>query len=67
MATTTYGAIFIGWGKGSKTLAQFLAARGERVLMVEQSDRMYGGTCINIGCVPTKALGRVGEPSDDGR
>ena len=24
--------------------------------MLEQSDLMYGGTCINIGCVPTKAL-----------
>lgn len=24
--------------------------------MVERSDKMYGGTCINIGCIPTKAL-----------
>lgn len=52
----SYDAVFIGWGKGNKTLAAFLAARGESVLMIEQSDRMYGGTCINIGCVPTKAL-----------
>lgn len=52
----TYDAVFIGWGKGNKTLAALLAGRGERVLMVEQSDLMYGGTCINIGCVPTKAL-----------
>jgi pyruvate/2-oxoglutarate dehydrogenase complex dihydrolipoamide dehydrogenase (E3) component len=29
---------------------------GKRVVMVEQSAGMYGGTCINIGCVPTKAL-----------
>ncbi|EAP98472.1 pyridine nucleotide-disulphide oxidoreductase [Janibacter sp. HTCC2649] len=53
---TTFDAIIIGWGKGGKTLAAFLASRGDRVLMVEQSDRMFGGTCINIGCVPTKAL-----------
>ena len=53
---TAYDAIVIGWGKGGKTLAAFLAARGDSVLMVEQSDQMFGGTCINIGCVPTKAL-----------
>jgi pyruvate/2-oxoglutarate dehydrogenase complex dihydrolipoamide dehydrogenase (E3) component len=29
---------------------------GRRVVMVEQSAHMYGGTCINIGCVPAKAL-----------
>ena len=29
---------------------------GRRVVLVEQSDQMYGGTCPNVGCVPTKAL-----------
>ena len=24
--------------------------------MIERSDKMYGGTCINIGCIPTKTL-----------
>ena len=46
----------IGFGKGGKTLAATMARRGARVAMIEQSDQMYGGTCINIGCVPTKAL-----------
>jgi pyruvate/2-oxoglutarate dehydrogenase complex dihydrolipoamide dehydrogenase (E3) component len=46
----------IGFGKGGKTLAAALAGAGKRVAMIEQSERMYGGTCINIGCVPTKAL-----------
>lgn len=46
----------IGWGKGGKTLAGALAKAGRRVVMIEQSAQMYGGTCINIGCVPTKAL-----------
>lgn len=55
-SVTTYDAIVVGWGKGGKTLAAFLAGRGKRVLMIEQSERMYGGTCINIACVPTKAL-----------
>ncbi|WP_026819009.1 FAD-dependent oxidoreductase [Arthrobacter castelli] len=48
--------LVIGWGKGGKTLAAAMAKSGQRVAMVEQSDQMYGGTCINIGCVPTKAL-----------
>ena len=46
----------VGFGKGGKTLAAALAKARERVVMIEQSDQMYGGTCINIGCVPTKAL-----------
>ena len=39
-----------------KTLAARLGRLGRRVVLVEQSDRMYGGTCVNVGCVPTKAL-----------
>lgn len=49
-------AIIIGFGKGGKTLAVDLAKRGWKVAMVERSDKMYGGTCINIGCIPTKTL-----------
>lgn len=48
--------IVIGWGKGGKTPAGTVARAGHRVASVEASDQMYGGTCINIGCVPTKAL-----------
>ena len=48
--------LVIGFGKGGKTLAAKLGRLGRRVVMVEQSDQMYGGTCINIGCVPTKSL-----------
>src|SRR3979490_1523483 len=48
--------LVIGFGKGGKTLAAKMGREGKRVIMVEQSDQMYGGTCINIGCVPTKAL-----------
>jgi pyruvate/2-oxoglutarate dehydrogenase complex dihydrolipoamide dehydrogenase (E3) component len=48
--------LVIGFGKGGKTLAAAMGRRGKSVAMVEQSDQMYGGTCINIGCVPTKAL-----------
>lgn len=48
--------LVIGFGKAGKTLAGALGKQGRSVAMVEQSDQMYGGTCINIGCVPTKAL-----------
>jgi hypothetical protein len=51
-----YDAIIIGFGKGGKTLAAELAKRNQKVAMVERSDKMYGGTCINIGCIPTKTL-----------
>lgn len=52
----TYDTIIIGFGKGGKTLAAELAARGDTVAVIERSERMYGGTCINTGCIPTKAL-----------
>ncbi len=54
----------IGFGKGGKTLAGALAKAGRRVVMIEQSAQMYGGTCINIGCVPTKALVHRSEHPD---
>ncbi|MGN7358962.1 FAD-dependent oxidoreductase [Paenibacillus sp. SAF-054] len=48
--------LIIGFGKAGKTLAPFLAKQGLSVTVVEQSAQMYGGTCINVGCIPTKAL-----------
>ena len=48
--------LVIGWGKAGKTLAGLAAAQGQSVALVERSPKMYGGTCINIGCVPTKDL-----------
>ncbi len=51
-----YDSIIIGFGKGGKTLAGKLAAKGEKVAMIERSQGMYGGTCINVGCIPSKSL-----------
>lgn len=51
-----YDAVIIGFGKGGKTLAAAMAGHDWSVAMIERSDKMYGGTCINIGCIPTKAL-----------
>jgi len=55
---THYDSIIIGFGKGGKTLAGALASRGETVALVERSSQMYGGTCINVGCIPSKSLVR---------
>lgn len=60
--------LVIGFGKGGKTVAKALGRRGTRVVLVEQSDRMYGGTCPNVGCVPSKGLvhhSRKRRPEDD--
>ncbi|QIK65021.1 mercuric reductase [Nocardioides sp. HDW12B] len=49
-----YDTIVIGAGQAGPGLAATLAGEGERVALVEQ-DR-FGGTCLNSGCRPTKAL-----------
>lgn len=51
-----YDSIIIGFGKGGKTLAGYLATKGENVALIEKSNKMYGGTCINVGCIPSKSL-----------
>ncbi|MGL4332998.1 MAG: FAD-dependent oxidoreductase [Bacteroidales bacterium] len=53
---TKYDVIIIGFGKGGKTLAAEFAKQDKKVAVVEKSPLMYGGTCINIGCIPTKTL-----------
>jgi pyruvate/2-oxoglutarate dehydrogenase complex dihydrolipoamide dehydrogenase (E3) component len=53
--------LIIGFGKAGKTLAADLAKHGESVVMAEESSEMYGGTCINIGCIPSKKLIAEGE------
>ena len=60
---TTYDAAIIGFGKGGKTLANALAKQGKRVALVEQSAKRYGGTCINVACIPTKTLVHAAELS----
>lgn len=55
-ATLSVQLLVIGWGKAGKTLAKRYAAAGKSVALVEKSPDMYGGTCINVACVPTKDL-----------
>jgi probable pyridine nucleotide-disulfide oxidoreductase len=51
-----YDAIVIGFGKGGKTLTGAMAKMGMNVAIIEKSEMMYGGTCINVGCIPSKSL-----------
>lgn len=51
-----YDDIIIGFGKGGKTLAATLAKSGRKTALIERSEKMYGGTCINVACIPTKSL-----------
>lgn len=51
-----FDKIIIGFGKAGKTLAVLAANKGEKIALVEKSSKMYGGTCINIACIPTKTL-----------
>ena len=51
-----YKNLIIGFGKGGKTLAAWLGKQGEEVALIEISDKMYGGSCINVACIPTKSL-----------
>ncbi|MEG1307656.1 MAG: reactive chlorine resistance oxidoreductase RclA [Citrobacter sp.] len=60
-----YQAIIIGFGKAGKTLAATLAKADWKVAIIEQSNTMYGGTCINIGCIPTKTLVHDAEMQHD--
>lgn len=56
MKRNEYDAIIIGFGKGGKTLAAKLGASGKKVALAEMDSDMYGGTCINVGCIPSKSL-----------
>ncbi|BBU30596.1 pyridine nucleotide-disulfide oxidoreductase [Burkholderia sp. THE68] len=49
-----YEYVFLGGGKGGKTLAMELANAGRQVALIERG--MIGGSCINVACIPTKTL-----------
>ncbi len=52
--STDYDAIIIGAGQAGPSLAVRLADAGMKVALVERDQ--VGGTCVNSGCMPTKAL-----------
>ena len=49
-----FDAIILGAGQAGPSLAGRLTAAGQRVAFVER--KLFGGTCVNTGCIPTKAM-----------
>jgi pyruvate/2-oxoglutarate dehydrogenase complex dihydrolipoamide dehydrogenase (E3) component len=54
MPTTKFDAIIIGAGQAGPSLASRLTDAGQTVAYVER--KLFGGTCVNTGCTPTKAM-----------
>jgi dihydrolipoyl dehydrogenase len=55
MASTTYDLVVIGSGPGGYVCAIRAAQLGLRTAVIEK-DKTFGGTCLNVGCIPSKAL-----------
>ena len=51
---TSFDAIVIGTGQAGPTLAARLAKSGRRTAVLER--HLFGGTCVNTGCMPTKTM-----------
>src|SRR5499426_4049930 len=51
---TSFDAIIVGTGQAGPSLAARLSGAGWRVAVVEKDK--FGGTCVNNGCTPTKAM-----------
>lgn len=49
-----FDTIIIGAGQAGNPLSQALAKSGEQVALIEE--QFVGGTCINVGCTPTKTM-----------
>lgn len=49
-----YDAIIIGTGQSGPALAGRLNSQGLRTAIIERG--LIGGTCVNVGCIPTKTL-----------
>ncbi len=55
MASATYDLVVIGSGPGGYVCAIRAAQLGLRTAVIEK-DKTFGGTCLNVGCIPSKAL-----------
>jgi len=51
---TRYDAIVIGTGQSGPALAGRMSDAGMKVAVIER--KLFGGTCVNTGCIPTKTL-----------
>jgi dihydrolipoyl dehydrogenase len=60
----TYDLIVIGTGPGGYVCAIRAAQLGLKTAVVEK-DKTFGGTCLNVGCIPSKALLHASELFED--
>jgi pyruvate/2-oxoglutarate dehydrogenase complex dihydrolipoamide dehydrogenase (E3) component len=51
---TKFDAIVIGTGQAGPSLAARMTQEGMKVAIIER--KLFGGTCVNTGCIPTKTL-----------
>ncbi len=49
-----FDAIVIGTGQSGPSIAQRMTKEGMKVAILER--KLFGGTCVNVGCIPTKTL-----------
>lgn len=49
-----FDAIVIGTGQAGPSLAAKLARSGKKTAIIER--HLFGGTCVNVGCIPSKSL-----------
>lgn len=61
MDVITTEILVLGAGPGGYTAAFYAADKGKKVTLVEQSRRL-GGICLNVGCIPSKALLHATQP-----
>lgn len=54
MSDTHFDVIVLGAGPGGYLAAERLGHAGKKVALVEE--QYLGGTCLNVGCIPTKTL-----------
>ena len=65
MADTDFDVLILGAGSGGYACALRAAQLGLKVALVEKGD--LGGTCLHVGCIPTKALLHAAEIADSAR
>lgn len=50
-----FDAIIIGTGQAGPSLSAKLTNAGMKVAIIERN--LFGGTCVNTGCIPTSTIG----------
>ena len=49
-----YVNLFVGTGRAGPSVAQRMTSEGLKTAIIER--KLFGSTCVKVGCIPTKAL-----------